>query len=100
MNSLPHQILASLADTGRTLLPVLLVIAAFQWGITGAIPSEAGWLLLALLALLVGISLTLKAMNLVIFQLGSQLSSEMAAKGSPRLTVFFGFCLGFSTVNC
>lgn len=90
--------LRQLLGTIRSMLPVLAVLAGFQALVLGKLPADPLLLLLAMFALLLGISLVLKTMEQVIFPIGNALSHEMSARGSLPLLLTFGFTLGFAAV--
>ena len=90
--------LRQLLGTVRSMLPVLGVIGGFQALVLAKLPADPLLMLLAMLALLLGISLVLKSMEQVIFPIGNALSHELSARGSLPLLVVFGFTLGFAAV--
>jgi hypothetical protein len=90
--------LRQLLGTARTMLPVLGVIGGFQALVLAKMPADPLLLLLAMLALLLGISLVLKTMEQVIFPIGNALSHELSARGSLTWMLVFGFTLGFAAV--
>lgn len=98
MNSITPPLPTALLQTLRNLLPVLAVLLVFQFLVLGQAPNQPLLLGIALLSLLLGITLTLRAMEQVIFPVGNTLSHEMAARGSLGWLLTFGFALGFGAV--
>jgi hypothetical protein len=82
----------------RNLLPIILVVAVFQFLVIRQLPDD--WLPMAigLLVVIIGVALFLQGLELGIFPIGKNLSNEFARKGSLSLLMVFGFCLGFAAV--
>jgi hypothetical protein len=82
----------------RNLLPIILVVAVFQFVVIRQVPD--GWLSMAigLAVVVLGVALFLQGLELGIFPIGKNLSNEFARKGSLPLLMIFGFCLGFAAV--
>jgi hypothetical protein len=82
----------------RNLLPIILVVAVFQFLVIRQVPED--WLPMAigLGVVVVGVALFLQGLELGIFPIGKNLSNEFARKGSLPLLMIFGFCLGFAAV--
>lgn len=82
----------------RNLLPILLVVAVFQFLVIRQVPD--GWpsLVVGLLTVVFGVALFLQGLELGIFPVGQNLANEFARKGSLPLLMVFGFCLGCGTV--
>ncbi|MCG5515884.1 MULTISPECIES: DUF1538 domain-containing protein [unclassified Ectothiorhodospira] len=82
----------------RNLLPIIVVVAVFQFAVMQQVPED--WLPMAvgLLVVVVGVALFLQGLEMGIFPIGKNLSNEFAKKGSLGWLMVFGFCLGFSAV--
>ncbi|HUH00333.1 MAG TPA: DUF1538 domain-containing protein [Gammaproteobacteria bacterium] len=97
MNQL-RDFLGLLNDAFRNLLPIILVVAVFQFLVIRQVPD--GWpsLVIGLFTVVVGVALFLQGLELGIFPIGHNLADEFARKGSLPLLMVFGFCLGCGTV--
>jgi hypothetical protein len=82
----------------RNLLPIIGVVAFFQFVIMRQVPDDLLPIAIGLLVVVLGVALFLQGLELGIFPIGKNLSNEFARKGSLPLLMIFGFCLGFSTV--
>lgn len=83
---------------GRNLLPVIAVVALFQWLVLREIPTGIVPVLAGLTLVAAGIGLFLRGLELSVFPLGRSLSHAFTAKGSLNWLLAFGFCLGFAAV--
>ncbi|PMR69771.1 DUF1538 domain-containing protein [Halomonas heilongjiangensis] len=82
----------------RNLLPIIVVVVAFQalllreWP-EGGLSMAAGLLIVAL-----GVALFLQGLELSIFPVGKRLANQFARRGSMPILMLFGFAIGFSAV--
>jgi hypothetical protein len=83
---------------GRNLLPIVLVVGAFQAFVLQQVPEGLPGMIVGLLIVVLGIALFLQGLELGVFPIGRTLANEFAAKGSVSWLMIFGFCLGFSAV--
>jgi len=88
----------TLLHAGRNLLPIVVVVVAFQWLVLHQVPNGVWSMTLGLLIVVFGVALFLQGLDLGIFPIGKTLSNEFAAKGSVPWLMIFGFCMGFSAV--
>jgi len=81
----------------RDLLPIVLVIALFQFLLPGQ--SSAGTLNLATgaITVVVGLTLFIYGLELALFPIGDALAVALARKGSVVWLLVFAFSLGFGT---
>lgn len=90
--------LHALAHALRNLLPIIIVVVAFQalllreWP-EGGLGMAAGLLIVAL-----GVALFLQGLELSIFPVGKRLANQFTRRGSMPLLMLFGFAIGFSAV--
>ena len=93
-----RQFFQLLSHAFRNLLPIILVVGIFQFGVFRQVPEQ--WLPMAigLLVVVLGVALFLQGLELGIFPIGKNLSNEFARKGSLPLLMVFGFSLGFAAV--
>lgn len=82
----------------RNLMPIILVVVAFQalllrqWP-EGGLAMAGGLLIVAL-----GVALFLRGLELSIFPVGKRLANQFTRRGSMPLLMLFGFAMGFSAV--
>jgi len=93
-----RQFLDTLFHSARNLLPIVLVVAFFQFAVLQQTPDQIGSILVGLLIVVIGVALFLQGLEMGIFPIGKNLSDEFAAKGSLPWLMLFGFCMGFGTV--
>ncbi|MCU7919877.1 MAG: DUF1538 domain-containing protein [Candidatus Thiodiazotropha sp. (ex Dulcina madagascariensis)] len=96
MRLLRHFI-ASLFDSFRDLLPIVVVIAFFQMVVLQQPIPNLGSLLSGSLLVLLGLSLFVEGLNLGLFPLGEGMAWDFARKGSLTWLLLFAFALGFGT---
>jgi hypothetical protein len=89
--------LRRLGDALRDLLPIILVIVAFQLMVLRQpIPNVAETLAGALFVVL-GLTFFVQGLEMGLFPIGEAMANAFARKGSLTWLLFFGFLLGFST---
>jgi hypothetical protein len=82
----------------KNLLPIVVVVAFFQWVILQQIPDDLGSMAVGLLVVAVGVALFLQGLELSIFPVGKSLSNQFTRRGSITILLGFGFAMGFSAV--
>lgn len=82
----------------RNLLPIILVVVAFQALLFRAWPEGGLAMAGGLLIVAVGVALFLQGLELSIFPVGKRLANQFARRGSVPLLMAFGFAIGFSAV--
>jgi hypothetical protein len=93
-----REFLGILKHSFRNLLPIIVVVAFFQFVIMRQVPDDLLPITFGLLVVVLGVALFLQGLELGIFPIGKNLSNDFAKKGSLSLLMIFGFCLGFSAV--
>jgi hypothetical protein len=94
----PLQPLAqALIATLRDMLPILATIALFQGLVLGAWPEDPAGLLAGLMAILVGLTLLVRGLEMSLFPIGEALADAMARRGHPAWLMGFAFALGFGS---
>lgn len=88
----------TLLHAGRNLLPIVLVVAAFQLVVLQTVPEGLAGILVGLGVVVVGVALFLQGLEMGIFPLGKSLSNAFARRGSLPLLLVFGFSFGFAAV--
>lgn len=89
--------LSSLLDSARDLLPIVLVIAFFQFVVLQQPIPHLSDILLGTLFVVLGLTLFVRGLNLGLFPIGQSMANAFARKGSISWLLLFAFALGFST---
>ena len=87
----------NLKEAGRDLLPIILVIAAFQLVVLRQPFPQLLEVLTGALLVIVGLMLFVQGLEMALFPIGEALALAFARKGSLTWLLIFGFALGFST---
>ncbi len=93
-----REFLGILKHSFRNLLPIIVVVAFFQFAVMRQVPDDLLPIAFGLLVVVLGVALFLQGLEMGIFPIGKNLSNDFAKKGSLSLLMIFGFCLGFSAV--
>ncbi|TKA91170.1 DUF1538 domain-containing protein [Guyparkeria sp. SB14A] len=88
----------TLLHAGRNLLPIVLVVAAFQLFVLQSVPEGLTGILIGLGVVVIGVALFLQGLEMGIFPIGKSLSNAFARRGSLPLLLGFGFAFGFAAV--
>ena len=91
------QILRSLWESFRDLLPIIIVIGFFQLVVLQQPIPNIDRLLWGTLMVVIGLSLFIRGLEMGLFPLGETLAYAFARKGSVSWLLLFAFCLGFGT---
>ncbi len=86
-----------LRDAIRDLLPVFVVIGAFQLLVVRQPLPDLLGVLGGVVAVVAGLALFVHGLELALFPLGESMADALAAKGSLVWLLVFGFVLGFAT---
>ena len=84
-------------EAGRDLLPVFLVIAAFQLAVLRQPLPDLVDVLIGMGAVVAGLALFIEGLELALFPLGESMADAFVRKGSPVWLLAFAFVLGFAT---
>jgi len=90
-------LLTPLLASVRDLLPIIIVIAAFQWLVLQQPIPNAGTLLLGTFFVVIGLALFVRGLDMGLFPIGESMAYAFARKGSLSWLLFFAFALGFGT---
>jgi hypothetical protein len=90
-------IVKSLGESFRDLLPIILVVAFFQYLVLGQPIPNPGKILSGTLLVLVGLTLFVRGLELALFPIGENMAYAFARKGSVIWLLVFAFLLGFGT---
>ena len=81
-------------DSVRDLLPIIVVIAFFQFFVLKQpIPNLVG-LLVGTVFVIMGLSIFIRGLNMALFPLGEALAYDFARKGSVLWLLLFAFEIG------
>lgn len=83
--------------TLRDMLPVLATLALFQVFVLGLWPQDPLALVLGLVAVLIGLTLMVRGLEMSLFPVGEALADAMARQGHPAWLLGFAFALGFGS---
>lgn len=96
MGALFREFLATLKESSLNLLPIVAVIAGFQFLVFQTLPQDALSIFIGFIIVIFGVAFFLMGLELGVFPLGNSLSNEFLEKRSIALFTLFGFALGFS----
>jgi len=94
---LPRRLFRKLMDALKDLLPIILVIAAFQLVVLRQPFPELSKVLMGAVLVVAGLMLFVHGLETGLFPIGEALAVAFARKGSVTWLLIFGFGLGFST---
>jgi hypothetical protein len=97
MKALAPELLKSLTDSVKDLLPIIGVIAFFQVLILGQPIANLLELLWGTALVVLGLTLFVQGLKLGLFPIGENMAWDFAAKGSLMWLLLFAFALGFGT---
>jgi len=97
MKTLAAQLLKSLTESIRDLLPIIAVISFFQLVVLGQPIPKLGELLWGTGLVVIGLTLFVQGLKLGLFPIGETMAWDFAAKGSLWWLLVFAFALGFGT---
>src|SRR5690554_409236 len=87
-------------ETGRNFrdfLPILAVIAVFQWLVVGVPMPDLQQRAIGIGLTLIGLTFFVRGLAMSIFPLGESLADGLARRGSVWILIAFGFALGFGS---
>ncbi len=87
----------ALVATLRDMAPILAILGVFQFAVLGEVPENPGALLAGLVAVLIGLTLFVRGLEMSLFPLGEALADAMARRGHPLWLMGFAFALGFGS---
>ncbi len=97
MKALISQLLKSLTDSVRDLLPIIAVIAFFQLIVLQQPIPNFSKILIGTLFVVAGLTLFVQGLKIGLFPLGENMARDFAGKGSLFWLLVFAFALGFGT---
>jgi len=87
----------ALLSSSKDLLPIILVIALFQFGVLRQPLPEVGRLLTGILLVLLGLTLFVRGLHMALFPLGEEMAHNFVRQGNIWWLLLFSFTLGFGT---
>lgn len=87
-----------LVGAAGQLLPIVLVVAAFQIFAIGSWPADSLAIALGMGLVLLGVAFFLQGLEMSVFPLGKSVANDLAGRGSLPLLLLFGFLVGFGAV--
>lgn len=88
---------ASLFESLRDLLPIILVIGFFQFAILQQPIPNLGEIAIGIAFVVIGLTLFVQGLNMGLFPIGETMAHAFAKKGSLAWLLIFSFALGFGT---
>jgi hypothetical protein len=96
VDKLKHSLLP-LLHSGRDLLPIVVVIAFFQFAILQQAIPNLGSIALGVLFVVIGLAQFVRGLEMGLFPIGETMAYAFARKGSLSWLLVFAFALGFGT---
>jgi hypothetical protein len=91
------KLLLAMTGSVRDLLPIILVIAFFQFVVLQQPLPNLAQILLGVLFVVLGLTFFIHGLEQGLFPIGESMASAFARKGSVFWLTLFSFCLGFGT---
>ncbi len=88
---------ATLRDSARDLLPIVLVVSLFQLAVVRQPIPQLFDIVVGVLFVVLGMTLFVRGLELALFPVGESLAYDFARKGSVAWLLVFAFALGFGT---
>lgn len=96
MSDLIKQFRHTFIESTINLIPILLIIVGFQLFVFQSVPENVISICIGFFIVIIGVTFFLMGLEIGIFPLGNNLSSEFLERKSIFLFALFGFALGFS----
>lgn len=97
MNQQFFVFLKALLGSCKDLLPIVLVIAFFQFAVLQQPMPNIGDILVGLALVVLGLTFFIYGLEMGLFPIGESMAQAFAKKGSISWLLTFAFCLGFGT---
>lgn len=97
MNNQIFVFLKALLGSCKDLLPIILVIAFFQFVVLQQPMPNVGDILVGLVLVVLGLTFFIYGLEMGLFPIGESMAQAFAKKGSISWLLTFAFCLGFGT---
>jgi len=86
-----------LRSNAQALLPVVVILAVFQWGVVGEPMQDLAQRVGGMLLILLGLTFLVSGLERSMFPLAESLSQILAERGSTALLFGFAFSVGFGS---
>ncbi len=96
MNAL-KAVWGAMFDSLRDLLPIIIVIAFFQFAILQNPIPNFGEIAVGIFFVVIGLTLFVQGLNMGLFPIGESMAHSFASKGNVFWLLCFAFSLGFGT---
>jgi hypothetical protein len=95
--SLLKNIFRALLESLRDLLPIIIVVAFFQFIVLQQPIPNLERILIGTVLVIIGLTLFVRGLEMGLFPIGESIAYAFARKGKPSLLLLFAFALGFGT---
>jgi uncharacterized membrane protein (DUF2068 family) len=92
-----RQIYRSLFDSFRDLLPIIAVVAFFQFFVLRQSMPQLGQILAGTFIVMIGLAMFVQGLKMALFPLGEDMAHNFVRRGSLFWLLIFAFTLGFGT---
>ena len=92
-----RQISRSLLDSFKDLLPIIAVVAFFQFFVLRQALPQLGQILAGVFIVMIGLAMFIQGLKLALFPLGEDMAHNFVKRGSLPWLLLFSFTLGFGT---
>ena len=97
MKEVIKRLTSNLLDSGKDLLPIVIVIAFFQIVVLQRPIPDFGSIVLGTFYILIGLTLFISGLRTGLFPMGENLAHAFVQRGSLLWLLMFSFALGFGT---
>jgi hypothetical protein len=97
VSSAARALMRSLLESGRNLVPIVVVVAVFQALVIRQPLPQVGEMVTGLILMLIGLTLFVRGVAMSLLPLGEAMAYAIARRGSLSLLVAFAIALGFGS---
>jgi hypothetical protein len=92
-----HELLRSLRESARDVLPIVLVIAFFELVVLRRPVPNLGSIIYGTLMVILGLALFIRGLEMALFPIGEGIAQSFVSRGNLLALLLFSFGLGFAT---